>query len=100
MDAQSQPQSLDFANEMVTKLAHSGFFHVDRPVSAQQFEALSRSLGPILTEFAVKVDPNRASYVCKPGVVPFHNDDRKNQFMSWHCIEQDAFDGASLILPV
>lgn len=75
-----------------------GFSHLTESLSTEQFEELAKSLGNILTDFTVKLDPSRTSYVCHSDAIPFHTDDVTCRYIGWHCINQDLHDGSSLLL--
>jgi hypothetical protein len=76
-------------------LGDQGYVHVPGPLTAARFRALAESLGPVVLETAVRVDPSHRSYLSGTAAVPFHTDHPDVRFIGWLCLAQDAADGAS-----
>jgi len=79
-------------------LARDGILFIDRFVPRDEFESIVRQLGTTIAEERIQLRPGAHAYVAKPGRVPLHTDHPDVDFIAWHCIEQDADDGASLLL--
>lgn len=74
------------------------FWYVKELISPAAFESLARGVGTILSDYAVRIVPNSRSYVCSPNEITFHNNEVSCRYIGWHCLEQDADDGRTLLL--
>lgn len=75
-----------------------GFVHLSGWVGDADFRRLARSLGRVVGEELIALRPGAHAYVAKASAVPLHTDHPKVRIVGWRCEEQDANDGASLLL--
>lgn len=95
---------------IVEALKAEGYLYLKWPMSIAEHEALAAEIGVILSRSEVRIDNARAlgqerSRVVKgrPGrygadALGFHTDNVRVDVMSMYCVEQDARDGAILLL--
>lgn len=62
------------------------------------YRALASKLGHVVANETIELRDGAHAYVAKPGQVPFHTDQAQVEIIGWHCQQQDANDGASLLL--
>ena len=98
----------EFAVEIVNMVNRSGYAHVGWPISLEDYEAIARRIGTITLRSDVKLDLNRdliqrqsrtihRPSIYQPHPLGFHTDPNAD-IVSWYCLEQDAVDGALLLL--
>jgi hypothetical protein len=78
-----------------TALGDRGFCHIPGPHDEAAFRAIAGSLGPIVHETSVRVNPARRSYLAGEAAVPFHTDHPDVRYIAWLCVAQDPADGTS-----
>lgn len=78
-------------------LTESGVAHVDVPHDLAEFRILAAQLGYVVAEERIAIRAGAHAYVAQPGPVPVHNDQAQVDIVAWHCVNQDAADGASLL---
>ena len=88
----------EFRVRAANQVINEGISYVSNLISAEEFEGLANALGNIISDFAVKIDSTKVSYVCHSEAIPFHTDDLSCRYIGWHCISQDSSDGGSLLL--
>lgn len=54
--------------------------------------------GKVVLETDVRIREGAGTYLASFEAVPFHNDHPQVRYIAWHCIEQDANDGASTLV--
>jgi alpha-ketoglutarate-dependent taurine dioxygenase len=75
------------AMEFEAALAEDGIAVVRSGVTRDEFFALAASLGTIISELAVFVDPAQTQYVRNPASVPFHTDHHPLvDVIGWYCV--------------
>jgi hypothetical protein len=81
------------ASELAAELAHRGYalYH---ELGADEVVSLSSSLGEIVLETQVRLNPARGTYLTSPEAIPPHNDHPAVDHISWHCQAQDPRGGA------
>ena len=99
----------EVAAEIVTALKTTGFAYLT-PFSIENHALVASDIGTIISRSDVKVDKERAALQEKtrvmkgrPGpygseTVGFHTDNIRVDVMAMYCVEQDAEDGAILLL--
>lgn len=75
-----------------------GILHVPGSLTASSYRALAEELGRVIHEEQIALRPGAHAYVARPGRVPLHTDHPDVDIIGWYCEEQDAVDGASLLL--
>src|SRR5262249_37353706 len=95
---------------VIEALKSDGYMYLKWPMSIADYEALAAEIGTILAKSEIRIDKARAlgqehSRVVKgrPGRygadgLGFHTDNVRVDVMSMYCVEQDAEDGAILLL--
>ena len=86
------------AGDVASRLRTDGFAFCPQKLGATEFEAVGSRLGDILAKASVSLRPDVESYLCQPERIPFHTDHPDVAIVAWHCIAQDADDGASLLI--
>lgn len=79
------------------ELHRNGFARVHR-LSLSTYAELAGELGKVVGQERIALRPGAHAYVAKPGRVPFHTDHPDVDVITWYCEEQDADDGASLLV--
>jgi hypothetical protein len=79
-------------------LGRAGYVHLHGPFDRESYFALANGLGEILSTEVIALRPGAHAYVAKPGRVPLHTDHPEVDIIGWMVEEQDADDGASVLL--
>ncbi len=66
--------------------------------SSSNLSTTLAEFGKVVLETDVKIREGAGTYLASFEAVPFHNDHPQVRYIAWHCIEQDANDGASTLV--
>jgi hypothetical protein len=91
-------EHLDLVNERVRAELHEHGYALLRGISSDEFATIAASLGEVLHHAVVVLDAFKRTYLASPEAVPFHTDHPEVATIGWWCEEQDAGDGASLLV--
>lgn len=79
-------------------LRRCGYAHVRGVADLASYRRIAEVLGVVVGEEKITLRPGAHAYVAKPGSVPLHTDQPQIEVVCWLCVEQDEWDGASLLL--
>ncbi|PYP88388.1 MAG: hypothetical protein DMF61_07295 [Blastocatellia bacterium AA13] len=100
----------EFASCIAGALSARGYAHVNSPMPPDYCELIAAELGALMSRSDVKIDKDRETAQEKTRVVKgrpgpygsaafgFHTDNIRVDVVSFYCVEQDATDGALLLL--
>lgn len=80
-----------------SELESHGFKHLQNK-TVEDVNSLCHSLGTVLLEADVKVDPTTKALVTSDSELDMHTDHSKARYVIWHCLKQTSRGGSSLLL--
>lgn len=98
------------AAELLKGLEVNGYVYLRFPMSEEDHEMIAEKIGVVISRSDIKIDKNRElaqehNRIVKgrpgrysPDPLGFHTDNLKVDVMTIYCVEQDAVDGAILLL--
>ena len=96
--------------EIIKGLRSNGYVYLERPISLENYQVIAGQVGPIISQSNVRVDETLKQAQEKNRLVKgqpgryqasafsFHTDNVRVAVASFYCVEQDAVDGAMLLL--
>lgn len=96
--------------EIIKALQLNGYVHLKLPISAENYAAIAGQIGTVISRSAIKIDKEQDQLQEQKRVVKgrpgtyradpftFHTDNARVDVISMYCVEQDAIDGAILLL--
>jgi hypothetical protein len=87
-------------------LKTDGYAYVKQPLSLNEFELISKSIGTIELKTDIKIDPDQVRLqnqarttggrpsTYQAEALDFHSDNPRINVLAWYCLEQDEVDGA------
>jgi hypothetical protein len=93
-----ESEAPDMSTGILASLRTLGYAHVTRPHTAREFEMTAGQLGSIVLRTDLAITPERSSIVYKSDEIRLHQDNPEVSLLGWYCVEQDEYDGSSLLL--
>jgi hypothetical protein len=107
---ESPPDGAEIARSILAGLASSGYVHVPRHLSLEDFEGVSSLLGDVAARHHIRVDPelertqqatrrikDRPS-AYRAEALGLHSDNPGVAILAWYCVDQDDRGGESWLL--